>query len=250
MPPLPIDQIPLPYGRTKRLGEEDALRANGSMLKVLAFRYGPIYGLDDPLTVRPVYRDAAVGAPFGKQNYVYAENAAYAQICGARKLLIHGEEIGGHVYYISDCAEPKRTDQFGTQLWNSICEERVKRFTELQENGSIPPTAKLETRKLQQSPPIQVAWAIAIVMECISWLTCRYLAYRYRAIWAQLNRDLLMQNITITFSCARAIRELDYQPLYSENQALHRIGAQYAHMELSGTSEDTVAVEALFARSL
>jgi nucleoside-diphosphate-sugar epimerase len=191
------------YARTKALAEQAALAANAPGLRTCALRPCGLYGEHDPYHVSSVLRAARAGrllARIGSGRavfqHVYVGNAAWGHVLALRKLMEPDAPAAGRVYFLTD---------FPATNFFDFMEPIATRL-----GHPFPP----RWRRV----PYPVALSLGTLLEGLArWLrpVIRFEPSLTRSSVRVLCRDL-------SFSGARAARELGYAPVYSAAEALER----------------------------
>ncbi|XP_055607558.1 NADPH-dependent 3-keto-steroid reductase Hsd3b4 [Uranotaenia lowii] len=210
-------QIP-GYAPSKLKGENlvldanDTLLANGEKLKTIAIRPPVMFGEGDQLFVPTLIKVALrfggelpkIAGPGGKQQVLYAGNAAWAHYRAKEALALKPKEIAGYPVFV--------TDESGIEDTTRFC-QRLSRANET-----------LKLRPSWYQIPLFLSFFLAFLLELLikalnpivkiklSFPPCGLLSY--------------MSSILL-FNRIRASIYLDYEPIYSEEKAVTRSALWY-----------------------
>lgn len=199
------------YARTKALGEQAILRANGTplagregeRLRTCTLRPGGIYGDRDPYETNQILKMARLGGLAFRmgdgsavfQN-VYVGNVAHLHLLAARELLRGNDKVAGQTYYAVDHPARNLIDFFEPVIRGYGCylapRSRYLPVPLLMGVGAAMEAAAAAIRPVARFAPAVTRTSIA--------LACR----------------------DYSFSGAKAERDLGYKPIYSEEEALSR----------------------------
>ena len=206
------------YPRTKAQAEQLVLSANHaplvprpgessdeapSTLRTCALRPCGVFGEGDPYHISSFIREAKAGRLLfrmgdGKARYqhVYVGNVAHAHVLAARSLLQPEGAAAGEVYFITDY--PARN--FFDYMEPFVCGL-----------GYAMPSKR-------RSVPKPVMFAVACMLESLAWL-CRPV----KRLALNINRFSVLQLCQdFTFCGEKAARELGYEPICTEAEAIVR----------------------------
>jgi len=193
---------PTAYCSSKAEAERIVLAADDDGLRTTALRPCCIFGEADPYHVSSLLRMARrfpvvrIGDGRARSQHVYVGNMAHALLLAARGLLERAETVGGRAYFITD---------FPAHNFFDYMEPIVT-----------------------GTGHAMMPWAFALpqrLMYGLGWSAER-LAAALRPVWRftpTLSRfavEFVCQDLT--FSGARAERELGYSPIYDEQEAYER----------------------------
>ena len=191
------------YARTKALGEQAALAANGPELQTCSIRPCGMFGEGDPYHVSNVLRMARSGglaARLGNGHavfqHVYVGNVAHAMLLAMGALLRPGSPVAGQIYIITDVPAMNFFD-FMAPIMERLGE-------------SFPPKSR--------SVPYPVAYGLGAVMEFAAKLMRRVKAFHPTLTRSSVR--IVCQDFC--FDGEKATRELGYKPVYSEAESLDR----------------------------
>ncbi|MGI9591659.1 MAG: NAD-dependent epimerase/dehydratase family protein [Myxococcota bacterium] len=192
------------YARTKALAEQAVIRANTPELRTCALRPCGMFGEGDPYHVANVLRVVKAGnLPFRIGNgraafeHVYVGTVAHAHVLALRALLEPGSAVGGERYFITDETPAVNFFEFMEPVLKELGYE-------------LPP----RSRHL----PYPVAWTLGALLEGVAWISRpvgRFAPTLTRSSVRFVGHDH-------TFVGDKARRELGYEPIYAESDALKR----------------------------
>ncbi|MGH0037875.1 MAG: NAD-dependent epimerase/dehydratase family protein [Myxococcota bacterium] len=205
------------YARTKALAEQRVLAAHGSprsardgeepgsgRLATCAIRPCGMYGEGDPYHVANVLRVVRAGRlPFrlgdGKAafQHVYVGNVAHAHVLALQRLFDGNPAVGGESYFITDDTPAVDFLEFMEQVLEPLGE-------------TLPP----RTRRV----PYPVVYALGAAAEAAA-VACRPF---FRFVPTLTRSSVRFVCHTHTFDGRKARRDLGYEPLYGEAEALSR----------------------------
>jgi nucleoside-diphosphate-sugar epimerase len=197
------------YSRTKALAEQAVLKANGPDLSVCVLRPCGMFGEGDPYHVANVLRVVGSGRmPFrigdGRAafQHVYVGNVAHAHVLALQQVLEPGTAIAGQSYFITDDSPAANFFDFMEPILERL-------------GHSLPPKSR--------SVPYPVMFALAAGVEGAA-----ALARPFRRFTPTLTRS------SVRFVCHdhtfvgdKARRDLGYEPVYSEAEAIERTIAYF-----------------------
>lgn len=202
------------YCRSKYLGEEFVLKANGNDLGTCALRPADIYGEADPYHIDSLVNMAKtgfyvrLGDGSARSQHVYVGNMAYAHVLAAKGLLDGNESLRGQVYFITD-GEPHNFFTFfdrivfgaGYRVW---------------------------PRNLWL--PRRLAYGIGAVSEAIA-VALRPIQHYH----PKFSRFAVLYTCSdFTFSSQKAERHFGFKPKYSQEEALERTIEFYRRKRTKG----------------
>lgn len=196
------------YGMTKQRAEKEVLRSNGDQtgsgdgkLVTCALRPTVMYGEGDPFNVSKSLGMAIYGvivrvkdASNQFQN-VYAGNVAWAHLCAMKAAMKDPVTVGGQAYFVTDDTPA------------------VPYFDFLQ-----PFTARLGYKYSSIGVPCWLLFSLAYILEWIAWLISPII----RMNLVLRTASVTVATTTLTYSRKKAEEQLDYQPLYSHEEAIER----------------------------
>jgi len=192
------------YARTKALAEQIALRADAPGLRICALRPCGMFGEGDPYHVANVLRVVKAGnLPFRIGNgraafqHVYVGNVAHAHVLAIRALLDPESRVGGQAYFVTDDSPAVNFFDFMEPIL-------------LELGYSLPPKSR--------SMPYPVMWAIGALAEGAA------LALRpvYHFVPTLTRSSVRFVGHDHTFVGDKARRDLGYEPIYAESEAIKR----------------------------
>ena len=190
------------YARTKARAEELVLAANGPDLATCAIRPCGMYGEADPYHVANVLRIMKEGSlPFRPGNgsarfeHVYVGNVAHAHLLALRKILDPASSIGGEAWFLTDDTPAVNFFDFMDPILDAL--------------GHPLPTRRM---------PYPVMLGVGALVEAAAFL-CRPFVRIQPTVTRSSVRFVCH---THTFDGGKARRQLGYQPLYGEAEALQR----------------------------
>jgi 2-alkyl-3-oxoalkanoate reductase len=195
------------YAHSKAIAEKMMLDANGERLRTVALRPHLIWGPDDPhLVPRVLARGRAgrlklVGKEDKLVDTIYVDNAAHAHILAALELCAEQPRCAGKAYFLSN-DEPVTM----AAMLNLIlgCDD-------------LPPVSK--------RVPTSVAYGIGALLEGV-----------YRLLGKE-QEPVMTRFVARQLSCSHyfdigaAKRDLDYRPLISLEEGMHRLRASLRKAE-------------------
>jgi nucleoside-diphosphate-sugar epimerase len=180
------------YSRTKILGEQLVLAANGPELATCALRPVGMYGPRDKYHVGNVLamarrgRYVRLGSGKARFSHVYSENAAHAHVLAARHLF-PGSPVAGRPYFIGDHYPADNLFDFMEPYLTAV--------------GLPAP---------RRSIPYPVAYGLACLAEIV-------------APRSNFNRFAVVQTcVDHTYRHDRAERDFAYSPIVSRDEAFRR----------------------------
>jgi nucleoside-diphosphate-sugar epimerase len=192
------------YARTKALAEQAVLRANAPDLRTCVLRPCGIFGEGDPYHVANVLRVVkAGGLPFrigdGRAafQHVYVGNVAHAHVLAMRALLEPDSRVAGEVYFVTDDSPAVDFFDFMEPILNQL-------------GYALPPKSR--------SVPYPVMWTLGALLEGVA-LACRPF-FRFAPTLTRSSVRFVGHDHTFVGDKAR--RELGYEPIYTESQAIER----------------------------
>lgn len=194
-------RYPSAYGRTKALGEQRALAANGDGLQTVAVRPCCIFGEADPYHAEPLLEMARAGRLIkigdgrARSSWSYVGNVAHLhRLAGAALLEGRG---AGEKYFVTD-VEPTNFFEFLTPFVEAA--------------GFRMPSWSLPRAPL---------YAAGALLEGVA----RVPGLRFRPTITRFAVDFVCQDFTIETD--KAARELGYAPLHPPEEAIERTTAWY-----------------------
>jgi len=192
------------YARTKALAEQAVVAANAPDLRTCVLRPCGMYGEGDPYHVANVLRMVKAGnLPFRIGNgraafqHVYVGNVAHAHALAVRALLEPEARVGGEVYFVTDDSPAVNFFDFMEPILNEL-------------GYSLPP----KSRSLPYGP----MFALGALLEGVAFV-CRPFFHFVPTLTRSSVRFVGHDH---TFVGDKAGRDLGYQPVYSESQAIKR----------------------------
>lgn len=196
------------YARSKALGEQKALAANGDGLRTCAIRPCGMYGEADPYHVSNVLRMARSGGLLARLGsgravfqHVYVGNVAHAHVLALRDLLQPDSRAAGQVYLITDYPAVNFFD-----FMAPIAERLGEKF---------PP----RTRRV----PYPLAYGLGAALELAAKALRPVLSFHPALTRSSVR--IVCQDFS--FSGDKAVRDLGYKPIYSEAESLDRTVAYF-----------------------
>jgi nucleoside-diphosphate-sugar epimerase len=191
------------YARTKALAEQVALAANGLQLRTCAIRPCGMYGEADPYHVSNVLRAvqggkllARIGDGKAVFQHVYVGNVAHAHLLALQRLVEEEPTVAGQIYIITD---------FPASNFFAFMERLVNHL-----GYAFPPASR--------SVPYPFAYALGALLEFAAKLLQPVVTYR-----PTLTRSSIRTICNdLSFVGEKAARDLGYEPVYSEAEALER----------------------------
>ncbi|KFO25031.1 3 beta-hydroxysteroid dehydrogenase/Delta 5--_4-isomerase type 1 [Fukomys damarensis] len=201
-----------PYPSSKKLAEKAVLKANGCTLRnggtlyTCALRPSYIYGEGSPFLSsvmgRALKNDGILKSTgkFSIASQVYVRNVAWAHILASRALRDPNKapNIQGQFYYVSDDTPHQ---SYGNLHYNLSKEYGLR---------------------LDSSPgiPLSVMYWLAFLLEMVSLLLSPIYSYH-----PPFNRHLVtLSNSVFTVTYEKALRDLEYEPLFSWEEAKRKTG--------------------------
>lgn len=209
------EEVPYPekhcmaYAETKAEAEQIVLNTNGTPLKgkkntvlrTSAIRPCGMFGEADPYHVSNFIRLAEkgrlayrVGDGSAIFQHAYVGNVAHGHILAAKSLMETKSKAAGNAYFITDF-KPKNFFDYLTPIIQGLGYEMP------QEKKNI---------------PLPVMYTLAYIVEAATWL-CRPF---YRMAPAMTRTSVNMVCKSLTFSGEKAVRDLGYKPIYTEEEAI------------------------------
>jgi nucleoside-diphosphate-sugar epimerase len=192
------------YARTKALAEQRVIRASRPELRTCALRPCGMFGEGDPYHVANVLRVVEAGnLPFrigdGRAafQHVYVGNVAHAHVLAMRALLEPDSPVGGEVYFITDDTPAVNFFDFMEPILNQL-------------GYRLPPKSR--------SIPYPVMIAIGALLEGIAF-ACRPV---FQFVPTLTRSSVRFVGHDHTFVGEKARRHFDYEPIYSEAEAIER----------------------------
>jgi len=204
--------IRMAYARTKALAEQAVLDADGAgteerrrtaarPMRTCSLRPCGMFGERDPYhvgTILRMARESKLLFRFGDGKalfqHVYVGNTAHAHVLAAKALIEPGSRAAGKVYFITDYP--------------------AKNFFDAMEPIISGIGYRMPPR--DRSIPAPFMAGLAAAVEAFAWL-CRPV-YRFTPRINRISVGMVCRDFT--FSGEKAVRELGYRPLYSEEEAI------------------------------
>jgi nucleoside-diphosphate-sugar epimerase len=196
------DNFPTAYCESKADAERLVVEANDDGLRTLVIRPCAIWGEGDPYHIEPLLKMARLGpvlrlgrSPAPTQ-MVYVGNVAHALLLGAKALLENRPEADGQVFFATDFPAKNFFDH-------------LEPFVRAAGGRVVPPVFALP-----RGPMRFFAVALTFIARCLRPI------YAFTPLFTPFSVDYVCQEFTIKSD--KAYRLLDYQPLYTEAEALER----------------------------
>ncbi|XP_052873749.1 NADPH-dependent 3-keto-steroid reductase Hsd3b5 [Anopheles cruzii] len=194
------------------LAANDTELANGGKLKTIAIRPPVMFGECDERFIPTIVKVAVkfngaipkIAGPGGKQQIVYAGNAAWCLVCAKEGLANNAEKIAGYAVFA--------TDESGIEDTTRFC-QRISRANET-----------LKMRPSSYQIPLFITFFLAFLLELLVKALHPFTNIRLRyppcALLSYMASILLFNRI-------RASIYLDYDPIYSEEKAVSNSALWY-----------------------
>lgn len=213
--PYPV-RFPIAYAATKALAEREVLAANGtatkrgrgSVLRTCSLRPCGLFGEGDPYHISTLVRASRsgkllfrIGSGRACFQHSYVGNVAHAHVLAAVSLLAPAGRAAGQAYVITDYPA-KNFFEFLAPVLEGI-------------GHPLPPRWRFI--------PSKVMMGVAIMAELGA-----FLARPFVRLAPTMNRtSVAMVCEDFTFSTDKALRDFDYRPIYTEEEAIRRTVAWF-----------------------
>ncbi len=213
------EKFHLTYARTKAAAEQAVLKANNSKrtsrdneddprLLTCVIRPCGIYGEADPYHISETLKllqkkklPFRVGNGKAIFQHVYVGNVAHGHILAAKKLLEPGSPVPGQAYLITDDPALNFFDFFDPIM------------TEL--GYPLPPK--------NRSIPYSIMMVIGALLEFTAFICKPF--YKFQPAVTRISVSMICKDFTMNGD--KAVRDLDYNPVYSEEEARKRTVAYF-----------------------
>ncbi len=192
------------YSRTKALGEQVVVPADGPELRTCVLRPCGMYGEGDPYHVANVLRvvkagnlPVRIGDGSAAFQHVYVGNVAHAHVLALRALLDPASPVGGGVYFCTDDTPAVNFLDFMEPILNEL-------------GYALPPRSRYI--------PYPVAWSIGALLEGVAF-ACRPF---FRFVPTLTRSSVRFIGHDHTFRGDKARRDFGYAPIYPEAEAIKR----------------------------
>ncbi|XP_046401480.1 3 beta-hydroxysteroid dehydrogenase/Delta 5--_4-isomerase type 1 [Ischnura elegans] len=237
------------YPYSKLRAETIVLEANGSplrngngVLKTVALRPTLLYGEEDYKFVPEICKlaDACDGRLIqisgigGKQQVTYAGNAAWAHLCAKNALKKHPESIAGLPIFVTDDTHLDNTLRFVERVTGGRGPNpRIPNNNSL--NDANAKTERSPYHVTEWSIPMVLSYLVAILFELImSWLVCPLFQV---TLTVSPSAFISYLGSVVFFSRLRASIYMDYEPLYSMEEAIMSSSEFYARVRQMNTGK-------------
>jgi len=190
------------YCKSKALGEQAVLAANGPDLKTCALRPSDIYGERDPYHLPPILNMAKsgfyirLGNGESKCQHIYVGNMAHAHVLAAQDLMTENPRVAGQAYFL--------TDGPGSNFFSFFDDIVLK-------SGY-----KITPKNLWL--PKWLAYPMASISEFGGWLISPI-----KKVNVKFSRFAVNYTCTdFTFNSEKAKRDFNFVPKYSVEEAIER----------------------------
>ena len=195
------------YCESKALSEQAIVHANSSTLKTCVLRPSDVYGEGDPYHIDSLMAMVKngfyvrLGNGKSKCQHVYVGNMAHAHILAARHLLNNNTSLEGEIYFITD-GPGHNFFSFFDQI--------------IEKSGHT-----IWPRNLWL--PRWIAYSIGSLSEAIAFILRPIKHYN-----PKFSRFAVVYTCTdFTFSSAKASKDFDFSPKYSQQEAIERTVKHY-----------------------
>ena len=231
------------YSSTKFKSERLALHANEVGFRTVAVRLPMIFGLQDPMVTRPLFKGERDRVPDGDGalvEFVYVKNAAAMHVRCMHALLEEEEKreeeeeeqqnrnrnshptpkIAGRVFNVTNGDVP----QEATTVWNALIEKinaaRSRGGSRRRQNDSRSLIPSMKT------VPFYAMYTVACVTESIFQLCCGQVPARRHPIWNLTRAVLTLSCTTVTQDMTATLQDLKYTPQYTTLEAFDDMVAE------------------------
>jgi nucleoside-diphosphate-sugar epimerase len=191
------------YARTKATAEQAVIAANGPGLRTCSLRPCGMYGEEDPYHVSNILRVVREGKLVARMGtsktvfqHAYVGNVAHAHLLALRSLSEQGPVAAGQVYILTD-HPAVNFFEFIEPLVNAM-------------GHRVPPRWR--------TVPFPLAYAGGAVLELVHAAFGRFL--RNPPALTRSSANMVCKDLS--FDGSKARRDLGYEPVYSEAEALDR----------------------------